>query len=90
MAVRERDFFKQHLSESELRDLLGETPPAQAFAWKSPRARAMDLDPARPPSDQELVRLMLEVPYLIRRPIIRLGGQTYFGFNQKELEAALR
>ncbi len=49
----------------------------------------MNLDRARPPSDQELVRLMLEVPYLIRRPIIRLGGQTYFGFNQKELEAAL-
>ncbi len=33
---------------------------------------------------------MLEVPYLIRRPIIRLGERTYFGFNQKELEAALR
>lgn len=49
----------------------------------------MDLDPTRPPSDEELVRLMLEVPYLIRRPIIRLGGRTYFGFNQKELEAAL-
>ncbi len=46
----------------------------------------MALDRARPPSDQELVRLMLEVPYLIRRPIIRLGD----GFNQKEVGAALR
>lgn len=89
MAVNERDFFKDRLSEAELRELLGETSPASAFAWKSPRARAMDLDPTRPPSDEQLVRLMLEVPYLIRRPIIRLGGRTYFGFNQKELEAAL-
>ncbi len=49
----------------------------------------MNLDAANPPSDDELLRLMLEVPYLIRRPIIRLGGRTFFGFSQKELEAAL-
>ena len=49
----------------------------------------MNLDPARPPSHEELLRLMLEVPYLIRRPVIHLGGRSYFGFNRKELEAAL-
>jgi len=49
----------------------------------------MNLDPASPPPDEDLLRLMLEVPYLIRRPVIRLGGRSYFGFNRKELEAAL-
>lgn len=84
-----RDFFKQPLSESELRELLGDTPPADAFAWKSPRARAMNLSPANPPAPVELLRLMAENPYLIRRPVIRLGQRTFFGFNQKQLEQEL-
>lgn len=89
MSVRERDFFKERLTKSELRDLLGRTPPAEAFAWRSPRARTMNLDPANPPSDAELVRLMLEVPYLVRRPVIRTGGETVFGFDRERLEALL-
>jgi arsenate reductase-like glutaredoxin family protein len=30
---------------------------------------------------------MLEIPYLIRRPIIRIGGRTMFGFNQRLVES---
>jgi arsenate reductase-like glutaredoxin family protein len=87
MTVRERDFFKQPLSEAELLALLGETPPADAFAWNSPRARAMHLSRQKPPPDDELVRLMLDNPYLIRRPLIRIGGRTLFGFDQREVES---
>ena len=89
MTVRERDFFRERLSEGELRELLGDRPPSEAFAWRSPRARAMNLDPANPPPDDDLVRLMLEVPYLIRRPVIRIGGEILFGFDQNRLGAAL-
>ena len=89
MKFRERDFFKKRLSELELRRLLDETPPAEAFAWRSPRAKAMALDAKDPPSNDELVRLMLEVPYFIRRPVIRIRGDTIFGFDRKRLEAAL-
>ena len=49
----------------------------------------MNPDPANPPSDDDLVRLMLEVPYLIRRPVIRIGGETVFGFDRARLEALL-
>lgn len=69
---------------------MGETRPAEAFAWRSPRAKAMSLDLRNPPSDDELVRLMLEVPYLIRRPIIRIGGETIFGFDHRRLEEILK
>ncbi len=89
MQVRERDFFREPLSEAELRALLGGRPPAEAFAWRSPRAKAMNLDPAHPPSDEELLRLMLEVPYLVRRPVVRLHGQTIFGFDRQRLETVL-
>ena len=87
--MRERDFFRQRLTEEELRDLLRGTDPADAFAWRSPRARALNLDPKNPPSGDELVKMMLEVPYLVRRPIIRLGREVIFGFDAERVERAL-
>jgi len=74
----DRDFFKQRLSEVELRELLKDSKPASAFAWKSPRAKNLNLSPDDPPPDEELIRLMIENPYLIRRPIIRIGERTFF------------
>jgi len=47
--VRERDFFKERLTETELRDLLKGTKAAEAFAWRSPRAKSAGLDPDNPP-----------------------------------------
>ena len=85
--VHARDFFKQPFSEPEMRALLAQTPPADAFAWNSPRARAMNLSRNDPPRSDELVRLMLETPYLIRRPIIRIGDRTRFGPSQAQLES---
>ena len=87
--MRERDFFREPLSEGELRALLGGRAAGEAFAWRSPRARAMGLDPKRPPSHQDLVRLMLEEPYLLRRPVIRIAGETAFGFDRRRLEEIL-
>ena len=63
--------------------------PVEAFAWRSPRAKAIQADAVTPPSDEELIRMMLEVPYLIRRPIIRIAGETIFGFDGKQLEVVL-
>ena len=87
--MHDRDFFKQPFAEAELRALLAGTAPADAFAWNSPRARAANLSPHDPPRDDELIRLMLETPYLIRRPVIRIGGRTMFGFDQRELDSLL-
>ena len=87
--MHDRDFFKQPFSEAELRALLAETAPADAFAWNSPRARAANLARQDAPPDDEIIRLMLETPYLIRRPVIRIGGRTLFGFNQREVESLL-
>ena len=49
----------------------------------------MNLDPKNPPSDDELVKMMLEVPYLVRRPIIRLGREVIFGLDRERVERAL-
>jgi arsenate reductase-like glutaredoxin family protein len=87
--VRERDFFREPLSRDELTGLLAGKAVAEALAWRSPRARELRLSPDSPPPQEELVRLMLEVPYLIRRPVIRIANAVVFGFDRRRLDAAL-
>jgi len=89
LTLRERDFFSQPLSLEELRDLLKGTEPAEAFAWRSPRAKALGLAANSPPADAELLRMMLDTPHLLRRPVIRIGKRVIFGFDKPKLEAAL-
>jgi arsenate reductase-like glutaredoxin family protein len=69
-----------------LRRLLRRVSPAAAFAWRSPRAKALHLDPASPPPGDRLVRLMLDVPYLLKRPVIEMGERVVFGFDRRALE----
>jgi len=49
----------------------------------------LGLDSRNPPSETELVRLMLDVPYLIKRPVIRIGGAAVFGFDREKVESLI-
>lgn len=79
--VDERDFFEDRLSEVELNDLLSVVPLEELFSWRSPsakpyRARRKEI------SDGELVKLMLDEPRLIRRPIlVSSDGVAVVGFK---------
>lgn len=77
----ERDFFRDGFTESELRALLGDMPPGDVFSWRSPSARALNLDRDAVSAD-ELIRLMVEQPRLIRRPLIRAGGRLMVGTDK--------
>ena len=85
--LSERDFFKDGFTESELRALLGDTPPADVFSWRSPSARklALDKDTATP---DELIRLMVGEPRLLRRPLIRAHGRLIVGTDKRAMAAA--
>lgn len=85
--LNERDFFKDGFTESELRDLLGETNPADVFSWRSPSARKLGLNKDTI-TDDELIRLMLEEPRLIRRPLIHVGGRLVVGTDKKAMAEA--
>ena len=87
--LEERDFFQRPLSEGELQELLGDRPPSELFAWRSPSFKALGLE-AETVTDQELVRLMAQEPRLIRRPLTRVGGRLIIGANWKELDEAFR
>ncbi len=82
--LNERDFFKDAFTETELRHLLGDTPPADVFSWRSPSARKIALDKDTTPPD-ELIRLMAEEPRLIRRPLINAQGRLIVGTDKRAM-----
>ena len=79
-----RDLFKQPLSADELRRLAGDRPIAEIFSWKSPTARQKGLQPGSL-SDDDLIRLMVEEPRLIRRPIVQAGDRLIVGLDRGAL-----
>ena len=86
--LEERDFFADPLSERELRDLIGNQPASQVFSWNSPSFKKLgvardDLD------DDRLIRLMLDEPRLIRRPLVQVGGEVFVGNDKEAIERAL-
>lgn len=85
--LNERDFFKDGFSEAELRDLLGETNPADVFSWRSPSARKLGLDRDTVTND-ELISLMVGEPRLIRRPLIQVEGRLVVGTDKKAMAEA--
>ena len=87
MNFEERDFFKDEFSEEELRKLLGDTPPSDIFSWRSPSARTLKLDREDVAPD-ELIRLMLEQPRLIRRPLIYTGDRLFVGTDKAAMAEA--
>lgn len=83
----ERDFFKDGFTEAELRDLLGDTNPAEVFSWRSPSARKLGLD-RNTVSPDELISLMVGEPRLIRRPLIQVEGRLIVGTDKKAMAEA--
>ena len=86
--VVERDFFKDPFTEAELRDLASTTGLSEMFAWRSPSLKKLGLA-GQELSEPEMLRLMLEEPRLIRRPLVRIEDRLLVGANLKILEAAL-
>jgi len=80
-----RDLIREPLNRNELTDLIGSTDvreflnPASSL-FKQRRMRCS------PPTKSEAIRLMMEDPNLIRRPIIIKGKRKVFGFEESVLK----
>ena len=83
--LAERDFFRDRFTQEELRELLVKRPPSELFSWKSPSFKALGLE-AEQRNDDDLIRLMLQEPRLIRRPLVRVGDRLIIGADKKALE----
>ena len=85
LELEERDYFKEPLSESEVRELASMSSMSDLFAWRSPSFKKMGLA-GQDLSDEELLKMMLLEPRLLRRPVTRVSGKLIIGSNQKVLE----
>ncbi len=85
--LEEGDFFRHPFSEEELRSLIGGRSPADIFSWKSPSFKKLDVD-ADALTGDDLIRLMLEEPRLIRRPLTVTGDELIVGSDKGALANA--
>ena len=59
------------------------------FNVRSPSTKALGLQPDKL-NDDELIDQMLKEPRLIRRPIVRIEQEVYFGADSKMLGTVLK
>ena len=84
----ERDYFKEPLSEGELSELASLASFSELFAWRSPSFKKLELA-SQDLSEAQMLKLMLEEPRLLRRPVIKVGDKLIIGSNQKVMEQEL-
>lgn len=89
LELNERDYFKEPFTKDEIESLLQDRPASDMFSFRSPGFKALGLKPDAL-TDQDLVKLMLGEPRLIRRPVVRIGGKIYFGADSKMLAEILK
>lgn len=84
----ERDYFKNPLSDAELRELFRDLDPRDYLNPKSPAYKEMGLkDKQLTPS--EAIGLMAKDPNLIKRPLVIAGEKLFAGFDRDRLREAL-
>ena len=88
MDFEERDFFKDRLSEAEVQELAKIKSLSNLFSWRSPSFKTLGLDQGSL-SSEDLVRLMIEEPRLMRRPLIKVGQELIIGGNEGQIRKAL-
>ncbi|MDD4356073.1 MAG: hypothetical protein PHN98_02385 [Smithellaceae bacterium] len=87
--INERDFFKAPFTREEINALLRKQPASEMFSFRSPSFKSLGLDRAKL-KDKELIDLMLKEPRLIRRPIVKIGPNVYFGADIKTLAEIIK
>jgi arsenate reductase-like glutaredoxin family protein len=59
------------------------------FNFRSPSFKKIGVDRNKL-GDSDLIKFMLQEPRLIRRPLVRIGEEVYFGADSKMLAELLK
>jgi len=86
--INERDFFKNPFSRTEIEEILQEKPASEMFNFRSPSFKKLGLEREKLDDDQ-LIDLMLKEPRLVRRPVVRVENEVYFGADKAVLESVI-
>ncbi len=84
----ERDYAKNPLSATELKELFKGLDPRDFLNHKSPTFKAMGLAGKKLTAEQA-IKLMAGEPNLIKRPIVVAGKEIIAGFDRDRYRAAL-
>ena len=85
IGINERDFFKDTFDRKEIEQLLQGKTAADMFNFRSPSFKKLGME-KDVLSDNDLIALMLKEPRLVRRPVVRIKGEVYFGADRSVLE----
>lgn len=88
MDFEEREYGKNPLTETELRELIGDDPIEGFLNTRTPLYREKNMK-QKPPSKDEAIRLMLKDPNLLKRPVLIKGKRKTTGFNEAEVKELL-
>ena len=88
LEVTDRDFFKDTLSEAEIRELASLAGTVNIFARRSPSLKKLGLAD-KELSDDEMVGLMLQEPKLVRRPLLKVGNKLIVGGGNAAVAEAI-
>ena len=83
--LEERDYFKEPFTEAEVREMAAIVGVEQVFAKRSPSLKKMGLA-GQELTEDEMVRLMLQEPKLVRRPITRVDNRLFVGGGASVLD----
>lgn len=84
----EREYGKHPFTETELRQLIGDSPIEPFLNTRTPLYREMNMK-QKPPSKDEAIKLMLKDPNLLKRPVIIKGKKKLTGFDEAEVKQLL-
>lgn len=84
----EREYGKHPFTETELRQLIGDSPIEPFLNTRTPLYREKNMK-QKPPSKDEAIKLMLKDPNLLKRPVIIKGKKKLTGFNEAEIKLLL-
>lgn len=62
---------------------------SEIFNFRSPSFKKVGVD-RNNLGDSDLIKLMLQEPRLIRRPLVRIGEDVYFGADSRVLAELLK
>jgi arsenate reductase (glutaredoxin) len=86
--LEEREYGKKPVSEKELGEIVGDGPVEKFLNTRTPLYRERNMK-QKPPSNEEVIKLMLADQNLLKRPVIIKGKKKLVGFNEAEIKELL-
>lgn len=86
--IEEREYGKHPFTETELREMIGDSPIEPFLNTRTPLYREKNMK-QKTPSKDEAIKLMLKDPNLLKRPVIIKGKKKLTGFDETELKNLL-